>query len=120
LQSYNEKYYSKTKQDAINEKMEAINQLIEQYNSIMGDYNNNPENNELLRDAVRLQISSITPEMENLRRLKHELNEVIVDIDTVGNVFNIKSSLVQRKVTLANMDVTLEEPPRVVKFSKKA
>lgn len=120
LQSYNEKYYSKTKQDAITEKTEAINALIEQYNSIMDDYKNNPENNELLRDAIRLQIRTITPEMENLRRLKNELNEVIVDIDNVGNTFNIKSSLVQRKVTLANIDVTLEEPPRVVKFSKKA
>jgi hypothetical protein len=120
LQSYNEKYYSKTKQDAITEKTEAINQLIDQYNSIMDDYKNNPENNELIRDAIRLQIRSITPEMENLRRLKHELNEVVVNVDTVGNVFDIKSSLVQRKVTLANMDVTLEEPPRVVKFSKKA
>ena len=120
LQSYNEKHYSKTKQDAITEKTEAINGLIEQYNSIMDDYKNNPENNELLRDAIRLQIRTITPEMENLRRLKNELNEVIVDIDNVGNTFNIKSSLVQRKVTLANIDVTLEEPPRVVKFSKKA
>uniref|UniRef100_A0A6C0K0V2 Uncharacterized protein n=1 Tax=viral metagenome TaxID=1070528 RepID=A0A6C0K0V2_9ZZZZ len=120
LQSYNEKYYSKTKQDAINEKTEAINQLIDQYNSIIDDYKNNPENNELLRDAIRLQTRSITPEMENLRRLKNELNEVIIDIDTVGNTYTIKSSLVQRKITLANMDITLEEPPRVVKFSKKA
>jgi hypothetical protein len=58
--------------------------------------------------------------MENLRRLKHELNEVVVDVDIVGNTYDIKSTLVQRKVTLAGIDVTLEEPPRVVKFSKKA
>jgi hypothetical protein len=120
LQSYNEKYYSKPKQDAVNEKMAEINKLIDQYNSIIDDYKNNMDNLELLRDAIRLQIRDITPEMENLRRLKHELNEVIVDIDTVGNTFDIKSTLVQRKVTLAHMDVTLEEPPRVVKFSKKA
>jgi DNA repair exonuclease SbcCD ATPase subunit len=120
LQSFNEKYYSKTKQDAIVEKTKNINELIDQYNSIIDDYKNNMENMELLRDAVRLQIRSITPEMENLRRLKNELNEVIVDIDTVGNTSDIKSTLVQRKVTLAGIDVTLEEPPRVVKFSKKA
>jgi hypothetical protein len=120
LQSFNEKYYSKTKRDAVNEKMEAINVLIDQYNSIINDYTLNIENRELLRDAVRLQIREITPEMENLRRLKHELNEVDVVVNTIGNVYDIKSTLVQRKVTLANIDVTLEEPPRVVKFSKKA
>jgi hypothetical protein len=120
LQSFNEKYYSKTKQDAIVEKTKNINQLIQQYNTIIDDYKNNMENMELLRDAVRLQIRSITPEMENLRRLKHELNEVVVDINTVGNTSDIKSTLVQRKVSLAGIDVTLEEPPRVVRFSKKA
>jgi hypothetical protein len=120
LQSYNEKYYSKPRQDAINEKMVEINKLIEQYNSIIDDYKNNSENMELLRDAIRLQMRSITPEMENLRRLKHELIEVDVVVNTIGNVYDIKSTLVQRKVTLANVDVTLEEPPRVVKFSKKA
>lgn len=120
LQSHNEKYYSKTKQDVINDKMKKINELIEQYNVILDDYKNNNDNRELLRDAIRLQIQTITPEMENLRRLKNELNEVIVDINPVGNAVNIKSSLVQRKVLLSNIDITLEEPPRVVKFSKKA
>jgi hypothetical protein len=120
LQSFNEKYYSKTKQDAINEKTKTINQLIDQYNSIVEDYKLNMENTELLKDAVRLQIRSITPEMENLRRLKNELNEVVVDVNIVGNTYDIKSTLVQRKVTLAGIDVTLEEPPRVVKFSKKS
>lgn len=119
-QSFNEKYYSKIKRDAVNEKMEAINVLIEQYNSIMNNYKQNIENRELLRDAVRLQIREITPEMDNLRRLNHELNEVDVVVNTIGNVYDITSTLVQRKVTLASIDVTLEEPPRVVKFSKKA
>jgi len=120
LQSFNEKYYSKTKQDAADEKMEAINVLIEQYNSIISDYKTNVENIELLRDAIRLQIREITPEIENLRRLKHELTEVEVVVNTVGNVYDIKSTLIQRKVTLASIDITLEEPPRVVKYSKKA
>jgi DNA/RNA-binding domain of Phe-tRNA-synthetase-like protein len=100
--------------------MESINVLIDEYNSIMNNYKLNIENRELLRDAVRLQIREITPEMENLRRLKNELNEVDVVVNTIGNVYDINSTLVQRKVTLANIDVTLEEPPRVVKFSKKA
>jgi hypothetical protein len=119
-QSFNEKYYSKTKRDAVNEKMKAINVLIDEYNSIMNNYKLNIENRELLRDAVRLQIREITPEMENLRRLKNELNEVDVVVNTIGNVYDINSTLVQRKVTLASIDITLEEPPRVGKFSKKA
>ena len=119
LQRFNEKYYSKTQQDAIGEKMQSINALLEQYNTIINDYKNNPENKKLLNDAMRLHISTISPEIENLRRLKNELNEVIVDVNVIGHTYQIKSSLVQRKTTLANIDMTLEEPPRVVKFSKK-
>jgi uncharacterized coiled-coil DUF342 family protein len=120
LQSHNEKYYSKTKRELIAEKTEEINKLLAQHDTIINDYKQNMDNIELLRDAVRLQIREITPEMENLRRLKNELNEVIVEINTVGNIYDITSTLVQRKVTLVNTDVSIEEPPSVMKYSKKA
>lgn len=120
LQSHNEKYYSKTKRDLIAEKTEEINKLLAQHGAIINDYKQNMDNIELLRDAVRLQIREITPEIENLRRLKNELNEVIVDINTVGNTYDITSTLVQRKVTLVNADISIEEPPSVMKYSKKA
>jgi hypothetical protein len=120
LQSHNEKYYSKPKRDLIAEKTEEINKLLAQHDTIINDYKQNMDNIELLRDAVRLQIREITPEIENLRRLKNELNEVIVEINTVGNIYDITSTLVQRKVTLVNTDVSIEEPPSVMKYSKKA
>lgn len=120
LQSHNEKYYSKTKRDLIAEKTEEINKLLVQHDAIINDYKQNMDNIELLRDAVRLQIREITPEIENLRRLKNELNEVDVEINTVGNIYDITSTLVQRKVTLVNADISIEEPPSVMKYSKKA
>lgn len=119
LQRHNETYYSKTQEDAVNEKITEINGLLSQYNAIINDYKNNSENKELLSDALHLHISTIDPEIENLRRLKNGLNEVIVDVNVVGHTYDIQSTLVQRKATLANMDMTLEEPPRVVKFTKK-
>jgi len=120
LDSFNEKYFSKTRQEKINEKMTKINDLLSKNDSIMSDYKMNSENRELLRDAIRLQIREIIPEMENLRRLKYELTEMDVDVNISGaNVYDILSTLVQRQITVSNIDYTLEEPPRVVKFSKK-
>lgn len=120
-ESFNEKYYSRSKNELIHEKMGKINSLLAQYNSIIEDYKKNMENIELLRDAIRLHIRVITPEMENLRRLKHELTEMDVKINIIGaKTYDITSTLVQRKVSLVNADITLNEPPRVVKYSKKS
>ena len=120
LDDYNERYFNKSRDEKIAEKKLEISELLKQYESIIDDYKSNPDNHQLLRDAVQLHIKEITPEVENLRRLKHELTEVDTQINVTGaNVYTIKSTLVQRKTTLADMDEVLSEPPDVIKFNKK-
>jgi hypothetical protein len=121
LDMHNEMYFSREKKEGIRKKMEDINGLLSQYNAIIDDYKTNPENNELLRDAVRMYTREIIPEMENLRRLKYELSEMDIQINTVGvKTFDITSTLVQRQVALSRIDVPLDESPGVIKYSKNA
>lgn len=120
VDEYNEKYFNKSRDEKIAEKKLEISELLKQYESIINDYKTNPDNHELLRDAIQVHIKEIMPEMENLQRLKHELNEVDTQINITGaNVYTIKSTLVQRKTTLANMGQVLSEPPDVIKFNKR-
>ena len=120
LDEYNEKYFNKSRDEKIAEKKLEISELLKQYEAMINDYKTTPDNHQLLRDAIQLHIKDITPEMENLRRLKHELSEVDTQINITGaNVYTIKSTLVQRKTTLANIDQVLSEPPDVIKFNKR-
>ena len=121
LDIHNEMYFSREKKEDMRKKMEGITGLLSQYNAIIDDYNMNPENNELLRDAVRMYTREIIPEMENLRRLKYELSEMDIRINTIGvKTFDITSTLVQRPVALSRVDIALDEDPGVMKYSKNA
>ena len=121
LDLHNDMYFSRENKEEIREKMEDINGLLSQYNAIIDDYKKNYENTELLRDAVRMYTKEIIPEMENLRRLKHELTEMDIRINTIGiKTFDITSTLVQRQVALSRINVSLDETPEVIKYSKNA
>jgi hypothetical protein len=118
LDSFNEKLFNKSRDQQIIEKNKEINDLLDEHARILNEYKEDIENTELLRDAVRLYIREITPRIENVQRLKNELNEVDTRIYITGaNVYTITSKLVQRKVTLQNYEESLSEPANIIKFN---
>lgn len=118
LDRFNEKLFNKSRDQQIIEKNKEINDLLDEHARILNEYKEDIENTELLRDAVRLYIREITPRIENVQRLKNELNEVDTRINITGaNVYTITSKLVQRKVTLQNYEESLSEPANIIKFN---
>ena len=104
----------------MNKKIDEINTTLAKYNAILEDYKQNMENKELLKDAMRLYTKEIIPEIENLRRLKHELNEVDVEVKVIAKTYHIKSTLLQKTSKITDIEEVLGENPQVLKFSKKA
>lgn len=58
----------------------------------------------LLRTAMEVYVTDLLPEVENLRRLKHELIEMEDDV-----VF-------KQKIALHKLDISLGEPPSILRF----
>jgi hypothetical protein len=122
LENHDELYFNPQRKQLVSEKIERVYEIIESIKTFIEEYKTNG-NKETLRDAVRMQIRELIPEIENLRRLKHDVTEVDVAIEEGGNFANPTisaiSSLVQKDVHLSKLDFNFGEPSRVIKYVRK-
>jgi hypothetical protein len=73
----------------------------------LGEYSKQNNNKRLLKSALDIYVNELTPEMNNLGRLKYDICEMIEDTDTLHQV----------EVGLAKMEYVYGDPPSVVKFT---
>jgi hypothetical protein len=92
----------------IQKKNDTIHDIHKKIRAMIDEYKNT-EHKSTLRTAIDIYIRDLIPEIDNLRRLKYEINEMIVDDD--GN-----DALYQREVALSKMEYTYGEHPSVSKF----
>jgi hypothetical protein len=108
LSIYNDLYNNSHKVEMIQKKNATIHDIHKKIRTMIDEYKNT-EHKETLRTAIDVYIRDLIPEIDNLRRLKYEINEMIVDDD--GN-----DALYQREVALSKMEYTYGEHPSVSKF----
>ena len=105
LKNYNEMYNNEEKREMIHKKNEMIHDLNRKIRALLIEYEND-DNKEILRNAVKIYIHDLLPEIENLRRLKYD----IVEMDD-----NI---LYQKEFSVSKLDFVYGEEPSVKSFKK--
>jgi hypothetical protein len=117
--TYHQMYFDEERKRQIAEKIEKIDGLVKNVKHATDDYLQN-KNRETLRDAVKMQIRDVEPEIENLRRLKYEVMEMNNMVNVGGSPMNpellVLCSLFQKDVALSKLDYTFGEKPRVIQF----
>lgn len=113
LDNYNNVYNNSQKRESIIKKLGDIFRLIETNRELLVEYNKT-QNPEILKTAMDIQVKEITPEIRNLRMLKHEIMEM--DVEHVG--YHDEHILIRYPMTLDKIEYLTGEPPRVQKFSK--
>lgn len=108
LSLYNDLYNNSHKTEMIQKKNESIHILHKKIREMIDEYKKT-EHKDTLRTAIDMYIRDLIPEIDNVRRLKYEINEMIVDDD--GN-----DVLYQREVALSKIEHIYGEPPSVSKF----
>ena len=68
-------YILTTQEMIINNKNKKIFGYIQDIQIILNEYKEN-HNEELIKEAVKLQIENIIPELRNIRILQNETNEI--------------------------------------------
>ena len=105
LKNYNEMYNNEEKKEMIHKKNEMFHDLNRKIRALLIEYEND-DNKEILRNAVKVYIHDLLPEIENLRRLKYD----IVEMDD-----NI---LYQKEFSVSKLDFVYGEEPSVKSFKK--
>lgn len=131
----NDIHSNASNQEFINNKKESIYKLNESVSKLLADYKET-SNNLLLKDAVRTQYEQINTEIRNLRMMKYNIMEVdivetknpnskdvisldndcMIDIRNGNNPYNREHVLVQKPVSLMNMEYSFGEPPNVIHY----
>jgi len=105
---YNDLHNNSHKMEMIQKKNEKIHEINKKIRMAINEYKNT-EYKQTLRNAVELYIHDLMPEIDNLRRLKYDINEIIVDDDNNQVLF-------QREVGISKIEHIYGEPPVVSKF----
>jgi hypothetical protein len=108
LSLYNDLYNNQHKAEMIQKKNAIIHDIHKKIREMIDEYKKT-EHKETLKTAIDIYIRDLTPEIDNLRRLKYEINEMIEDDE--GN-----DVLYQREVALSKLEYTYGEHPIVSKF----
>ena len=108
LSLYNDLYNNQHKAEMIQKKNAIIHDIHKKIREMIDDYKKT-EHKETLKTAIYIYIRDLTAEIDNLRRLKYEINEMIEDDE--GN-----DVLYQREVALSKLEYTYGEHPSVSKF----
>ena len=121
--NYHAMYFDEGRKQQIAEKIEKIDGLLKNVKHATDEYLQT-NNRETLRDAMKMQIRDVEPEIENLRRLKYELMEMNNVAYEGGSPMNpelfVLCSLFQKDVALSKLDYTFGEKPRVIKFMTRS
>jgi hypothetical protein len=104
---YDAQYNNPDKRDLILKKSETIHEIRKRMQDTLGEYSKQNNNKRLLKSALDIYVNELTPEMNNLGRLKYDICEMIEDTDTLHQV----------EVGLAKMEYVYGDPPSVVKFT---
>ena len=108
LTVYNDLYNNQHKTEMIQKKNESIHNIHKKIREMLDEYKNK-QHKETLRTAIDTYINDLIPEIDNVRRLKYEINEM--EVDDEGN-----DVLYQREIGLSNFEHIYGEPPSVSKF----
>jgi hypothetical protein len=108
LTLYNDLHNNSHKMEMIQKKNEKIHEINKKIRMAINEYKNT-EYKQTLRNAVELYIHDLMPEIDNLRRLKYDINEIIVDDDNNEVLF-------QREVGISKIEHIYGEQPVVSKF----
>ena len=108
LSLYNDLYNNQHKTEMIQKKNTIIHDIHKKIRKMIDDYKKT-EHKETLKTAIDIYIRDLTPEIDNLRRLKYEINEMIEDHER-------NDVLYQREVALSKFEYTYGEHPSVSKF----
>jgi len=77
-ENYDNTFKDPIRESLINRKREQIFKIIESMKVLLNEYQN-INNRGLLKTAVELQVNELNPEIANLRILKNEINEVLME-----------------------------------------
>ena len=110
INQYNDLYNNMHKQELIKRKKERIHEIIDQIKLLLIEYEKD-DNKEFLKTAMDVQKNNLIPELNNLRKLKYEIMEVVIKE-------NDESILFQKDIPLSKIAYSWGELPRVVKFSR--
>ena len=105
---YNELYNNMHKTELIKRKRERIHEIIDQIKLLLTEYEKD-NNKEILKTAMDVQTKNLIPELNNLRKLKYEIMEVVIKE-------NNESILFQKEIPLSKIVYSWGEVPKVIKF----
>lgn len=86
-------YFNDIRDDTIADKNKKIFGYIQDIQIILNEYKEN-HNEELIKEAVKVHIENIIPELRNIRILQNEINEMEIDPETkISKVFKFPVAL---------------------------
>ena len=105
---YDNIYFNEVRESTVEDKNKKIFGYMQDIEVILNEYKEN-HNEELIKEAVKVHVENILPELRNIRQLQNEINEMEIDPETkISKVFTFPVALNK-----------LEEPltlPRVESF----
>ena len=97
--------FLKKKTEEINNKKNKIYEYLEDVKRILNNYKET-NNEELLKDVAQLQIENILPELRNMRHLKYETKEMIIDYDKgISEVYQLPYNIEMLELMLTDTNV---------------
>lgn len=111
---YQELHYSEEKDDKIFEKKRLLNEIDREIKQFAEEYAKTG-NTEILVDLMDVYVKQSIPETRNLRNLKYPIMEIIEDVITDKN--ETKYILHQKDIRLSDLDTTIDDNAKVMKFS---
>jgi len=113
---YNNIYNNKEREEKITEKKYEIESAKSKINEWLEEYGETG-NREILTTAMEFYVNNLLPEIQNLRFLLNEINEVnILESSNKKGLFEGKRILFQAQNQLSKMDYTFSEEAKVEKF----
>lgn len=102
---YQELYFSNEKEEEIKNKINKVYEYLEDIKRILNEYKET-NNEELLKDATQIHVENILPELRNMRQLKYETKEMIIDYDKgISEVYQLPYNIEKLELILTDKSV---------------
>jgi len=132
IEKNNHLYKNDIREELIRKKSKQIYGIIAAIKDLIQQYEID-SNRELLRTAIQIQIKELNPEIQNLRLLRNEINEMEMASGKLANYADPENEegddqqtmegkeniyLVQKYTKLSAFENSMGRPPAVVKYRK--
>ena len=118
IEQYDEVYNNLYKKEQLRRKVSQMYEYEGRIRAALVEYERTA-NPQVLSLAMEIYIRELMPEIDNIRRLRFEVNEVVKDDENKEATNKNREYLIQKENSLMRMEYSHSNAPRVVRFSAK-